>query len=297
MYNYMNIPEELKNINQWVLWKKKENAKTHKVRKVPYTRGELTANVTNRFTWRTFQVEYDEYLTGKYDGMGFVLTEDDDIVFIDLDHCFSDEGVLNDFACEIVNLFDADTYIEYSQSKKGLHIFVKGTIPAAVKCDEIEMYSDKRFCAMTGDVFFGNKILENQDVLDLLYERFSKNKSDYDSKTTLPEINESMLENEYDYINRSDEQIIKKILSSKSADKFKKVFFGDISEYKSKSEADYDLCCQLAYWTNCDKEAILRIFSQSALCDAKWIGRQDYRDRTVDKVIKKELEKRAKTWK
>jgi hypothetical protein len=60
---------------------------------------------------------------------------------------------------------------------------------------------------------------------------------------------------------------------------------GDWSDYTSRSEGDLALCTHLAFWTKKDPARIDSLFRQSGLMrEDKW-GRDDYRERTIEKAI------------
>jgi transcriptional regulator with XRE-family HTH domain len=83
-----------------------------------------------------------------------------------------------------------------------------------------------------------------------------------------------------------DQTLIEKAKSAKDGAKFTALWEGDISGYKSQSEADLALCCLLAFWTGGDYERIDRLFRQSGLYrEDKWGERLDYRERTINAAL------------
>lgn len=90
-------------------------------------------------------------------GIGFVLSDVDDIVCIDLDHCLSPDGTLAPWAADIVSRAGA-TYVEISPSGDGLHIFGYASVRQGRRIRRaggyaVELYSDGRYIAMTGNRF------------------------------------------------------------------------------------------------------------------------------------------------
>ena len=75
---WANIPTELKQLSQWIVWRDD---------KIPYDpkSGKL-ADVTNKETWASFDVASDVCIRGGYSGIGFVFTNNDPYSFIDLDN-------------------------------------------------------------------------------------------------------------------------------------------------------------------------------------------------------------------
>lgn len=151
--NFDAIPEELRGLRQWCVYKLEvvDGNKT----KVPYQIAGMRASSTDSKTWSSFKAALAAYqdLEG-FDGLCFMLAEDNGIVFIDLDDCIKDD-IIEPWALEIVKRFNS--YTERSQSGKGLHILIKGQKPGT-RCrkvdypHKIEIYSHSRQCCLTGDV-------------------------------------------------------------------------------------------------------------------------------------------------
>jgi hypothetical protein len=83
-------------------------------------------------------------------GVGFVLTDQDGITGIDLDHCISDSGSFSDLAAEIISY--NETYAEISPSGEGIRILARGKIDKALKSDAlgVELYGTGRYLTVTG---------------------------------------------------------------------------------------------------------------------------------------------------
>jgi putative DNA primase/helicase len=145
----MQFPAKLRSIPQWVTWKLKPRAGTGEWTKPPY-RGDGSnrmASVIDPATWTTFEqaTAQPSYL---YAGVGFVLREENGLVFIDLDHCIQ-QGRLADWAAQIVKEYQ--TYWELSPSRSGLHAWAKATLPGpGNKVGSVEMYATKRYATVTG---------------------------------------------------------------------------------------------------------------------------------------------------
>jgi putative DNA primase/helicase len=141
-----SIPEELRVRPQWVVWK----AVGDKPDKVPYSsRTGRRASSTDLLTWGTFEEALQAYENGEYEGVGFVFSSADPYTGIDLDDCVDEDGEIALWALEIVRYFDS--YTELSATGSGLHIIVRGDVPNRRK-DEVEVYSSKRYFALTGHV-------------------------------------------------------------------------------------------------------------------------------------------------
>jgi putative DNA primase/helicase len=141
-----NIPDELKERPQWVMWK----VVGEKPDKVPYSaRTKRKASSTDLMTWSTFEEAFEAYEAGEYAGLGFVFSSADPYTGIDLDNCVNENGEIAGWAFEIARYFDS--YTELSCTAGGLHIIVRGDLPNRRKGD-VEVYSSKRFFTMTGHV-------------------------------------------------------------------------------------------------------------------------------------------------
>ncbi len=79
--------------------------------------------------------------------------------------------------------------------------------------------------------------------------------------------------------------LIEKAKNAKDGAKFTALWNGNISGYKSQSEADLALCCLLAFWTGGDRSRIDSLFRQSGLCRDKWKDREDYREKTINAAL------------
>jgi len=140
------IPEELKNRPQWVVWK----AVGERPEKVPYSaKSGWKASTTDLLSWSSFEEAHEALRFGRqYSGLGFVFSSGDPFAGIDIDGCVDPRtGEVAVWAMEIVRYFDS--YTELSASGTGIHVIVKGDGPNRRK-DNVEVYSSKRFFALTG---------------------------------------------------------------------------------------------------------------------------------------------------
>lgn len=140
------IPAAMKRRHQWV---------RHTDRKVPLSvrAGKPTAaSSTAPETWATYRTARRSTAGA---GLGFVLSPDDRLACIDLDHALVD-GELLPWAREIVNRLP-ETYIEVSPSGQGLHIWGYGTVGRGRRIRRgeaaIEVYDRERYICMTRKPF------------------------------------------------------------------------------------------------------------------------------------------------
>lgn len=170
------IPEELKKRRQWVCWRY-ESDKQGKRTKVPLTIGGYGADSTDPADWYTFDDVQQAQEANGFDGIGFVFSNQDDLVGIDLDDCIDGEGGITDWALEILERFDG-TYAEISPSKTGVKIWCRGTkldnatSQAKVESGQIECYSHGRYFAVTGEIYDGSAITNRQSALNWLCDKY-----------------------------------------------------------------------------------------------------------------------------
>ncbi|MFJ4845118.1 hypothetical protein [Streptomyces sp. NPDC088733] len=94
-------------------------------------------------------------------GLGFVLSDVDDVVCIDLDHCLNPlTGRLAPWAEEIVSQAGA-TFVEVSPSGHGLHVWGRADVRHGRRIRRpdgfaVEVYGQGRFIAVTGTRFRGS---------------------------------------------------------------------------------------------------------------------------------------------
>ena len=271
--NQFTIPTELTELNQWVAWsgKKRDNGKMDKIPIDPNTGS--YAKVNKPSTWGTFQQAVDYWKANSIDGIGFVFTDSDPFVGIDLDHCV-DKGTqcLTPDAAAIVKRFGS--YTEFSPSGTGVHIIVKGSLPDHGRKDGyIEMYDHDRFFTFTGDILKGSpcEVVECQNELLKFHREHFSAPAEIKTKSSF-----------------ADDDIIQKAMNAGNGTKFKQLWEGDHSNYPSQSEADLALCCMLAFWTQGNTYKIDQLFRQSGLFRSKWnrsFGGKKYGQATIDKAL------------
>src|ERR1035437_162408 len=149
--DFENIPVELRERRQWLLWKLE--TVDGRLTKVPYTVTGSKADSTNPQTWGAFESCRDALLTNNFSGIGFVFADGGKHTGIDLDkHRDPVTGELDAFAAEYVSRLNS--YTEESQSGTGVHTIARATLPDSKGRRDaksgVEMYSKARFFVMTG---------------------------------------------------------------------------------------------------------------------------------------------------
>lgn len=284
---YKYIPEEMKKLKRFVGWRK-ENL-NGKVAKLPFSLIDEKANGWNMpQRWVNFN-----YAKTKNRPLGFVLVEEDKIVCIDLDHAIQDEK-LSPMAKEIIEKF-IGTYMELSQSGKGVHIFVKGTIPKNLNLSSegIELYKNNRYIALTGDVgdgiFFprSNELLEKEDELKKLYRKWAQGKT-----STLKQIREYKYE-PLNKFSRLDDLSLDEILTTMERTNRKaSMLISGASLTGDHSRDDFTFLVLARNYTDGNPNLMKELFLMTPLNrlgshekrkdDRKYL---DYVEKTIEKVL------------
>lgn len=261
------IPQELKALSQWVVHKDK----------VPYNPGnpKVEAKANDPKTWGSYSKALVASKINGFNGIGFEFSAEDPFAGIDLDKCRDkDTGVIEPWALEIIQ--QIASYTEISPSGTGVHILIKGKLPAGGnRKGKIEMYDQGRYFTMTGQHLPQTPltICSRQSELEALHARiFIK-----PQLKVVPSSPGSTL-------NISDQELIDKAMSAANGAKFQALWTGNYSAYGSQSEADQALCNMLAFWCGNDPARIDRLFRQSGLYRGKW-DRVDYSNKTIQKAI------------
>jgi hypothetical protein len=149
MVNDSAIPDDLKYVDQWVVWRYEKRGEG-KATKVPYQPHGQRASSTSPATWCDYETAISAYREGEFDGVGFVVSDTDDFVGIDIDHCFDPEtGTLDDHAVSVIR--KCNSYTEISPSGRGVRIICRShTLIPSAKSERIEIYPNRRFLTITG---------------------------------------------------------------------------------------------------------------------------------------------------
>lgn len=147
-----NIPDELKKLDQWVCWR---NVGGTKVPKIPSGRCTKNASTTNPDTWRSFKQAVACSRKNKKIGIGFVFTEEDPYIGIDMDNKQGDPEIERDHQFWIPTL---NSYTELSPSGRGYHVILRGNNFKGFNQSPYEAYSARRYFAFTGDVVLDRSV-------------------------------------------------------------------------------------------------------------------------------------------
>jgi len=289
------IPETLLERDQWVCWREEE--RDGKPTKIPVTPGAGGfASATESETWASFETAIDYTETEHADGIGFVFTDDDPIVGVDLDDCRDPEtGDVDDAALDIIERLDS--YTEVSPSGTGYHVLITGTLPdGRNRRGNIELYDTARFFTVTGDHVdrTPTRVARRQDALTAIHREYvqeaecdtapeSEQRGDADDRS--PTTGAADVD-----VDLEDEDLLEKARNASNGEKFERLWNGNTVGYDSQSEADMALCCLLAFWTGGDQTQMDQLFRQSGLIREKWddvhyADGSTYGEKTIERAI------------
>jgi primase-polymerase (primpol)-like protein len=297
-----SCPAALVTRDQWVAWRIQErNGKETKVPVNPATGN--YASATDSETWADFATAR-EHATASANGVGFVFTEDDPLVGVDLDDCRDpDDGSLTDWAKDIVER--VDSFTEVSPSGTGLHVLVKGELPEGRnRHGDVELYDDARFFTVTGDHESGTPetVEARQDALEAVHAEYvaqdeaTDATDDQDDSAGAERAADTQTERstgppeQSQGNDLSDDALLERARNASNSEKFQRLWRGNTAGYPSQSEADMALCSLLAFWTGGDPEQIDRLFRDSALMRPKWDEQHfadgaTYGEQTIERAI------------
>jgi hypothetical protein len=168
-----NLPDELKARRAWLcwMWKWRGDKRT----KIPVRAADgRAASVTNPDDWCSFAEACDAYEQNtRFAGIGYVFVDEAGVSGLDLDKCLTqdDQGrpVLTDEAQALVT--QAHSYTEITPSGTGLHVFLRGSVPAGTRRGTVELYPHGRFFTVTGYALPGHEAeaINGAEVLQRLY--------------------------------------------------------------------------------------------------------------------------------
>jgi hypothetical protein len=228
--------------------------------------------------------------------VGFTFTEQDPFFFVDVDNCLDQAtGQWTPIVAELAAALPGAA-CEISQSGRGLHFFGMGTAPADRRKKDytnklFDLYTEKRFVALTGTGVTGEIATEHTAGLCALTEKWLKRVTTADGRdaewTTEPVAGWNGPVD--------DEQLLRRAMQSTSA----RAAFGPSATFADlwecnvdvlatayppdgngalaydASRADRALAQHLAFWTGKDCERIRRLMFQSGLVRGKW-DRESY---------------------
>jgi putative DNA primase/helicase len=175
-----NIPDELKEIKGWVVWRagEKKNPHPDKFDKKPYyPSGSIRSGAQGTVEDKARLGTFDEALKAfkendRYAGLGLAMLPDWVLTAFDGDGCLNEQGDIDADVDELTQ----GTYTEVSPSGKGIRAFFIGDHPT-VRNDKREIYSSIQFVTVTGDALDDTpipKLRDLEEVRPMLGKMFAK---------------------------------------------------------------------------------------------------------------------------
>ncbi|MDQ0417573.1 hypothetical protein J2Z48_001746 [Croceifilum oryzae] len=271
---YIHIPNELKELDQWVLYNDS---------KAPMQVDNTFAKPNDPSTWNDYWavLEAKKNRSRDFRGIGFVVQKSNGYVLIDIDQCRDREtSAIQDWAVEIIQ--KCNSYTEVSPSGTGVHIFVRGKKirngnKKRLHNGAIEIYDERRYFTMTGHHVAGTPteiMNRSQEIADICNTYLTDSSP---GKEVPNGITPSL----------TDAEIIKRASNDKNGTEFQRFFFSGHGEDESSSEMI--VCNHLAFYTQ-DPDQIYRILQNSMLVRDKWdkpirTGGESYIMYTIQKAI------------
>ena len=227
----------------------------------------------------TFRDAYAETMrlrqSGQHATVG--MRVDSGIFFVDIDG-LPGEHVTDDRVTDIMAMLPPGLFVEWSSSKRGLHIVGKLAQPVEHGCrntaQHLEFYTQARGIALNVDAEPSGCMDTVADVAPLVARYFPP----LPVPPSLPAPSATLA--------ISDEDLIAKALASKPS--AASVFGGKASfaqlwrgEADKNSENDAALACHLAYWTGRDSERVMRLMLASGMVRDKWRTHRTYLTKTI----------------
>lgn len=284
----MSFPQELKRRKQWVCWRLEPDKDGGKPKKMPINamtgKGAMSNNPQ---TWTDYQTAFDAYEKYGYTGIGYMFTKDDGYVGVDVDHCYDPQtGEFNEVAKAIIAR--QKTYMEFSPSGNGVHLYFKGIKPAGSSKNSemgVEMYESGRYFTVTGKQLDGSldTIAEDDGALAWIHDTYVKKQKKKKARKNRASSGVP--------IEMTDEELLEKAKASEDGESFAALLDGNWQgAFQSQSEADMAFCRKLAFWSGKNKEQMDSIFRSSGLFRQKWDEKHHangatYGEETLDKAI------------
>lgn len=266
---YESIPQELKNLPNWICWKAVPQPRPDdpehigKIPINPRTGGKAQSN--NPDTWTDFDTALKA--SEQHSGIGFMFGNSP-FFGVDIDKAEPDIREFLDGGNGIVSEFihTLRSYAELSPSGKGIHIICRGELPqGARRRGNVEMYDSGRFFTVTGNNIGEYTAVE--DCTEAIKPLHEKHLGGTRSEPAQRIVQTAPLP-------CSVSEVLEAASRAKNGSRFQALYAGNFAEYSSQSEADMAFCNMLAFWTGRNAALMDEIFRNSGLMRDKWDRRQ-----------------------
>lgn len=297
--NFANIPAELQQL-PWAVWKAeprldesgKQTGKWNKAPLSPLTGRNIPTNQPNKFG--TYQEAMTAFATGKYTGVGILLTGSG-ITGFDIDNLHELSQERPEIKEWVIAALKNKVYCEKSPSNTGIRLFIHGQLNSkGRKHHGLEIYDNVRFLTITGHTLKpipnNYSLPTTQHLIDSFLKMLPEESrslggigylSPYEGSIDISQLNDEIKSKLPEIFNRKPIE----------NDIYEKLFFaGDISMHgEDRSGADWGLINYLIE-KGLNPQQVDMVFRASGLYREKWDearGPQTYGEGTIQNAIEK----------
>lgn len=164
----LSVPDEIRTVQGWVMWRLEHHEGEDKPRKVPYyasgqRRHGRQGSPEDRRALVAFEAARAAAARKGMDGVGLALLPEWGLVALDFDNCISG-GALHPEVAEIA----AQSYAEYSPSGNGVRVLFKGNLLNRKSFEGafgFETFSTRGFVTVTGNVLETTELYGNENTI------------------------------------------------------------------------------------------------------------------------------------
>lgn len=158
-YKAPELPDLLKGLPGWLLWRFQQKPGQVKPAKIPYyINGKVRSGVhgvaEDRQQMSTYQRAFAACLAGGFSGVGLAIYPEFQVVALDFDNCVNTSGEIEvPWIAELATV----TYTEYSPSGRGIRAFMRGSLPSRKDTQPkdggfaVEIFGDAGYVTVTGN--------------------------------------------------------------------------------------------------------------------------------------------------
>ena len=254
---YADVPDDLKKVDAWVLWKWEKDAKGKRT-KPPYNaHTQKKAEADDSSTWTSFNHAMSVFIANQteFNGIGFEIRGIQALIGVDFDSALQN-GVIGAYEQSILKVL-GNPYCESSPSGKGAHAFAYS---------EVGLPKGRR---KTTKEHFGIEIYSGQEKAPYFTVTGKKI-----SGSGIPTVGPAEIELAY-YLTRQNLNL-----------SFRQLWTGEsLSKFPSQSEADWALICELIRTYSRDPDKIEKAFRYSGLVRERWTNRPDGYQPTIKNAL------------
>lgn len=184
--NFDAIPQEMKDIPQWFMWKAIDTGRSDgKLSKYPtdINGNKITWNDTDElYTFSEVRNAYES--SNQFAGISFNVAGSGLVIIdIDLENDENGQPTLTEKEKPFLNA----GYVEKSVSGRGYHVVLKGDLPTSLQNsknvydeydNKLEVFYNTGFIAVTGDVYENHSLIDNVEISEQFINYLSKNYKD-----------------------------------------------------------------------------------------------------------------------